>query len=465
MTAHWHLEIALRGIVTSHSQHFAVVCRHLSSHRRPYEGEHMSRDSFVDPHSLLALVCQNKPLITTTSNELLRYIPFQRWDGSAGKKVPTTALLAAVDNGNDAFKGAMPDARTPFLRTRRIVTAYAPAKTVRGGDGITTWQVNGSEPFWIGNDALQKSKAESLPIGMTEDRLPDERFRHYLFACLVEVLLEAGYGPSSGEIPVEYDLYISFGIPNEEMTRKGVKESVGRTLEPIFNTPFTISRIDEQEEKTTWQLRLVEINPYPQSFASFMAWYYTLDGVPIETDIIKHVTLDIGGGQLHSCDVTLQYQPEGRPRLSMSATQLDEGTITIARAVSEQLRTHYPGVRLSDAEAQQALVSGYAQIGGRHTPIGNLVSQVIAARSARLLTTMHHVLQDEQSFLMFTGGGSILLAQSLQEMVHTKRQGQHVLFVPKDVAPVLNAIGGYMLAQTTAQKAMERLQHSLTEQR
>lgn len=104
------------------------------------------------------------------------------------------------------------------------------------------------------------------------------------------------------------------------------------------------------------------------------------------------MTLDIGGGQLRSCDVTLQYPPEGRPKLSMSATQLDEGTITIARAVSEQLRTHYPGVRLSDAEAQQALVSGYAQIGGRRTPIGNLVSQVIAARSAHLLTTMHHVL-------------------------------------------------------------------------
>ena len=156
------------------------------------------------------------------------------------------------------------------------------------------------------------------------------------------------------KIPVEYDLYISFGIPNEEMTRKGVKESVGRTLEPIFNTPFTISRIDEQEEKTTWQLRLVEINPYPQSFASFIAWYSTLDGVPLETDTIKHVTLDIGGGQLHSCEVTLHHPPEGRPKLSMSATQLDEGTIPIARAVSEQLRTHYPGIRLSDAEAQQS---------------------------------------------------------------------------------------------------------------
>ncbi len=65
---------------------------------------------------------------------------------------------------------------------------------------------------------------------------------------------------------------------------------------------------------------------------------------------------------------------------------------------------------------------------------------------------------------MFTGGGSILLAESLREVVSTKRQGQQVLFVPKEVAPVLNAIGGYLLAQTTAQKAMELRPHSLAEQ-
>ena len=104
-----------------------------------------------------------------------------------------------------------------------------------------------------------------------------------------------------------------------------------------------------------------------------------------------------------------------------------------------------------------------SRLGDAVRQLENLVSQVIAARSAHLLTTMRKVLQDEQSFLMLTGGGSILLAQSLQEVVHTKRQGQHVLFVPKDVAPVLNAIGGYLMAQMTAQKVMEQLRRSLAE--
>ncbi len=72
-------------------------------------------------------------------------------------------------------------AHTPFLHTKRIITAYAPGKELGSGDGITTWQVNDSERFWIGDDALQ-TKAESLPIGMTETRLSDERYRRYLFA-------------------------------------------------------------------------------------------------------------------------------------------------------------------------------------------------------------------------------------------------------------------------------------------
>jgi len=36
------------------------------------------------------LVCHNKPLITTTGNEPLRHIPFQRWDDRrAGKCQPS----------------------------------------------------------------------------------------------------------------------------------------------------------------------------------------------------------------------------------------------------------------------------------------------------------------------------------------------------------------------------------------
>jgi PAS domain-containing protein len=417
----------------------------------------MATTSMIHPSSFLGRLCAGQPLITSAGKELLRRIPFHRWDERVGRKVLTNASLVSVDNGNDAFKGAMLHVREPFLQTKRIVTAYAPARTIRGGEGVTTWQVNDSEPFWIGEDAILAKKAESLPIGFTEERLPDERYQRFMFASLVELLRVAGYGMHPGEFQGEHDLYVSFGIPNEEMTLKGPKETVRHALRAIFNTTSIIRRIDEQGQVTTWSLRLVEITPYPQSFASFATWYYTLDGTPIETDIVKHVTLDIGGGQFHDCEVDILHQAEGRPKLRMTASLLGEGTIAMARAARDAIRAQYPGVRLSDAEAQQVLISGTVTLGGRRTRVDDIVTEVIVARSQNLFSQMLPLLQEEQSFLMFTGGGSLLLAQRLEHLVKTKRSPQSVLFVPKAFAPVLNAVGGYALVQSTAQKVVERM--------
>jgi hypothetical protein len=416
------------------------------------QGGVMLTDTTIHPSSLLAHLCRQDPLTTTTGKELLRQIPFFRWDGQMGQHVSTTATLVSVDNGNDAFKGAMLHAHTSLLRTRRIITAYAPAGILRAGEGITTWQVDDTEPFWLGEDALLSAKAESLPIGTTEERLPDERYQHFLFACLVELLREAGYESLASEWQGDYDLYLSFGLPNEEITRSGVTSAANRALQHIFNVPHVVRRTDEQGQVTTWQLRLVELHPYPQTFGSFLTWYYTLDGAAIETDIVKHVTMDIGGGQLHTCTVNIEHQQGGKPRLRMEAALLDEGTIALARAVREHLRAQHAGVRLSDAEAQHVLVSGYVTIGGRRTNVQDLVATIVRARSQKLLTHMRHLLQEDQTFLMFTGGGAILLENSLHALVSTKRSNQSFLFVPRNFSSVLNAIGGYILAQTVAQR-------------
>jgi hypothetical protein len=365
------------------------------------------------------------------------------------------AKIAALDNGNDAVKGAMPDARQPFLRTVHIVTAYAPAAMLRAGEGVTTWQVDDSEPFWIGEDAVFTRHAESLPVGFTEERLSDGRALRFLFASLVELLREAGYATAAAEFQGEHDLYVSFGAPNEEVSRQGPTDTLRRALSALFNTPVRVRRTDESGRVTTWRLRLVDITPYPQSFASFVTWYYTPDSSPIQTDIVRHVTLDIGGGQLHSCEVELQHRATGRPKLRMSASLLGDGTIAMARAAREAIRARYPGVHLSDAQAQQVLVQGAVTVGGRRTRVDDLVAEVIMARSHNVFTQLLPLLQEGQSFVMFTGGGSVLLAESLYRLVSAKRSPASFLFVPTELAPVLNALGGCILAQTAAQKRLE----------
>jgi hypothetical protein len=298
-------------------------------------GKAVISTSPIHPHSFLGYLCADQPLITSAGQPLARLVPLHPSVESAGGKLATQAIILSIDNGNDALKGAIFHARDPRLCTRRIVTAYAPARTLRAGEGVTTWQVNGSEPFWIGDDALVADQAESLPIGMTDERLADQRFRHSLCACVVELLMAAGYAVRPGEWQGHYDLFLGLGIPPEELDRRGPTEAVRQALAGLLHTPCNVRRCDERDHVTTWTLRLGEIIPYPQTFASFIAWYYTPDGLPIETEIVKHITLDLGGGHVHACQVDLLHQAAGRPKLRMSASLIGEGTIGMARAVRE----------------------------------------------------------------------------------------------------------------------------------
>ena len=419
-----------------------AMCRHVDD--LAFQKEMLPMHTTIHRDSFLAKLLEGLPLENSRGQPLSRSVPFR----VPGQGAEVSALIAAIDNGNDAFKGAIMHAGTPTLLTKRIITAYAPARTIRLGEGITTYQVNDSEPFWMGEDALSASSSESLPVGLTPERLPDERFQAYFAACLVALLIEAGYTPGT------HHLSVSFGIPNEEMTLQGAQPKVSQALRLLFNVPFAVKRTDEQGHLAHWNVRLIELAPYPQSFGAFAAWYYTVDGRAIETSVVRHVTLDIGGGQCHDCAVDLEPRSDGRVKLRMSASLLGEGTIAIARAAREAIRARHPGIHLTDAEAQQVLLTRHVIVGGHRVVVDDLVEDVIAARSQHLFTRMLPFVQEGRNFLLFTGGGSVLLEQQLRAMVMPTRMQSQYLFVPAALLPVLNVIGGYVLAQASVQKAL-----------
>jgi hypothetical protein len=66
---------------------------------------------------------------------------------------------------------------------------------------------------------------------------------------------------------------------------------------------------------------------------------------------------------------------------------------------------------------------------------------------------------------MYTGGGSILLEQALQQIAATHRKPEDFFFVPLGIASVLNAIGGVVLAQAAAQKVAKAATDNLLAQR
>ena len=412
----------------------------------------------IPAHTWLAHTYGSLPLIHQYGGHVRNTVPYLL---PHAHPPSVQAVLFSLDNGNDAFKGTVRRADEASFCTQRITTAYAPARTIRLGERIATWQVqiegevHASEAFWMGEDAASAEQAESLPIGLTAERLEDSRYRHFLCACLVETLFQAHYSPDG-----DHALFMSLGVPNEEVEHHGVREEVKGALRHLLDKRMVVQRTDPSGQTTTWSLKVVEIAPYAQTCGSFFAWYYTLDGTPVETDIVEFVVLDFGGGHLHQCDIQIVHRAGKTPSLRMAAKLLGEGTVGMARALKEALRGAYPGLSLTDVEAQQVLISGYVTAGGRRTPVQGIVREIVQARAQHTYTTILPVLQRSRSYLMFTGGGTILLAESLQRLVATKRQPTDVLFVPPSLASVLNSIGGYMVAYTFAQRLWEQARAS-----
>lgn len=293
----------------------------------------MITDSNNPAGTWLATACLKTPLILMKGGREYRIsstVPFRYRDESAGL-VETQAIVFSADSGNDAFKGAVLRAVHPSLCSHRIVTAYAPSKTIRAGERPTSWRVDGSEEFLIEEDALLSKTIEDLPIGLTEERLGDDRYRSFLFAAIVETLKQAGYAPTGPN--GEHYLYIGFGVPNEEIALQGIKPAVAAALQIIFNRRITVQRTGSDGETTTWNVRLVEVNPFPQSLGSFFAWYYRLDGSAVETDILRYVSLDFGGGHLHRADIDILHRPGQKPGIRMTASLLWQGTVSMATAL------------------------------------------------------------------------------------------------------------------------------------
>jgi hypothetical protein len=122
--------------------------------------------SGMSPNSYLWKLTQGLPLITSQGRELPRSLPFRKWDGETRRWEPVQALIAAIDNGNDAFKGAMLHKQTPTMTTKRILTAYTPARKLRGGEGVVTWQVNNSEEFGSAKMPLKAKRLRTCQLAL-----------------------------------------------------------------------------------------------------------------------------------------------------------------------------------------------------------------------------------------------------------------------------------------------------------
>jgi hypothetical protein len=342
-----------------------------------------------------------------------------------------TYLAVALDNGNDAAKLVLID-RLGQLHSIRVPTAHVVARRIQGGTGETTYSFNRGMDFWIGEAAL-RNEGRALPQGPTPQRLADPRQRQFLAACLVELLVAAGYEAGA------YNLALNFAIPNTEVVREGEQsdkmlvrvETRDALREHLRGAIWKVERVNARGGRTEWTLTLGQLVPQAQSLGTFVCWSKAPSGRNVsEYDAVT--ILDIGGGDLHQTDIAIKpYR--------MSGWRVGDGTIDLARGLKELL----PKAGLNDVTAQYALITRRALINGKMHDVSAEVRQVIGMYGQDLVGVILPMLQQTRRFVVLTGGGSILLSSILKERLQAagKIEGQEYLLIPEAQAALLNAIG------------------------
>ncbi|MEI8305431.1 MAG: hypothetical protein WCF99_00065 [Chloroflexales bacterium] len=354
-----------------------------------------------------------------------------------------TLIPVAINNGNDALKGAVlhrdpalpeGEAVRSLLTMLRVPTAFALAQIIQGRQEVT-YTYDGVS-FWTGGVALAHG-GDALRLGPTIQRLDDERQRWFLGAGIVELLREGGYPPG------EYAIALTLAVPNTEIVierdEKGVEQLTldARTRESLSRhlkgKVWTISRVDDAQQPETWTIKVVTVLPQAQTTGTVVALTRAPNG-KLVSDIAGLRVIDIGGGDLHVCEVV--FSPA-----QMINRRPGDGTIRIARALRNDRA--FAGVIRNDVEAQQALVRQTVVRASRSVSIAAEVQQAVVSKGNAMVADVLAELRDSSQFVAITGGGVLLLRPLLADVLQheAKESGRDYLLVDGPLASHLNAIG------------------------
>ena len=223
-----------------------------------------------------------------------------------------TLIPVAIDNGNDALKGATLRAEPTntegatsrsLLTTIRVPTAFALAQVIQGRQEVT-YTCDGVS-FWVGETALAHA-GDALRLGPTIQRLSDERQRWFIAAGIVELLRAAGYPPG------EHAIALTLAVPNTEIVierdEKGVEQLTldaptrAALTRHLKGATWVITRDDDDRQAESWVITVATVLPQAQTTGTVVAITRAPHGKAV-FDVAGMRVIDIGGGDLHVCEV------------------------------------------------------------------------------------------------------------------------------------------------------------------
>lgn len=385
------------------------------------------------------------PLIDDQSRTIPRVLPSSKSEailiylcpGNGGAKL--TVLSASDAPVEDPESGPAPRRQkaarqqkdAPRLLFQRIESAWNPAPTTRAGQHQISYQLGEGSAFRIGNPFAKD--ARTMPVGMTETRMNDPRYREFVLAAIIEALVAAGYTPPADpEQP--FPIYLGYGVPIEEISMGGIADTTKTAMKWLRKTVHVVNRTDSKGQTAAWPLWVENVIYAPQTQGAFYAWRHDLAGEPVITGLTRVTTLDFGFGHLQA------YHAEfADGRLSASGDILGDGLVEIARQLITLVKKDFQH-RLDENMAQYALMTGEIEIGG-----------------ATLMQRADAIYEDLAMMLLCSGGGvgNGHLAKLIRERIQSKGRRPHSsLLLPAAIAGFANPIGGYAYALYTVLKSL-----------
>jgi len=423
---------------------------------------------FVSQDSLMGYVLSGRGLIYKRGF-VPPHVPVKTTD--AGE---IACLKVAFDLGNWQSKISIIQKDTYRMLCTQLPTTFQVAQTLTSGVHPITYELisdtrfpasamttterqrraRGENIFPLDTYIINKSGAlgveDTLPLGATQNRLVDRRYRLYFWGAIVNALAQTGYKAG------EYNIVLALGVRNEEMyldanSTPQMRKAVREVVETYRGTTVTLDRISAKGKKQgqaatdRYILHIVEIIPYAQTLGTFSAWYYSLDGNPIQERINRVYIYDFGGGDTHVMEIDCSDPDEPRSH----GVRIAPGTVEFANALAREIKSAFPVAgELTVAEAQEALMKGRVSVAGIYQDIQHLVQKVILERGANMLGRVFTANTDSgrNAFYLITGGGILLpnfkhmLAQKLTDL--GRKEYESFLCVPNALTTRLNADGG-----------------------
>jgi hypothetical protein len=354
-----------------------------------------------------------------------------------------TLIPVAIDNGNDALKGATVRQAEPAqedaplsaqLATIRIPTAFAAAQAIQGQQEVT-YTCDGVQ-FWTGAVALRHG-GDALRLGSTVQRLADERQSWFIGAGIVELLRTARYAPGA------YQIALTIAVPNTEIVIErdahGVEQLTldAQTRDVLTRTlkgkRWTITRRDDDRHAEDWIITVGSVLPQAQTTGAVIAISRAPNGKAV-LDLEGMRVIDIGGGDLQICEVV--FTPA-----QMITRRAGDGTIRIARALRTDER--FASAIRNDVEAQHALVTQTITRASRRVNIAQAIQPIIIGKGNAIVADVLSELRESRQFVAITGGGVLLLRDLLTEVLarEAKTPGEDYLIIDGPLASHVNAIG------------------------